>query len=631
MKIIYQDLIKFLDVSPSKKELSDKLFQLGHEHEIVNDVIELDLTPNRGDCLSLAGIARDLNIFFGKGIKPKSFDDVIEELELDFENLAHDDCPKISFLEIEVRNHNPKYLPYMEDYFDKLNFNKVNFFTDVSNYLSYEMGQPTHCYDRNKINNKITFERKDLDNNFKTLLGNKIKISGDSCVFMMDKDIINLAGVMGGDSTACSKDTKIALVECAFFRPESIIGKSIKYNLVSDAAHKFERGVDIGSQEKILRRFIQIVKDHTEIESLKIKTFDYIKTEHECLDIDVNKINKILGTSISELEYLKILESLDFSFAEKIIVPSFRHDIKTQNDLSEEIARVIGYNNIQNEAIPSVSQNKKQKLKKRDIIRNFLTKKGFAEVINFPFQNEEEGISIKIDNPLDSNRKNMRISLKNSMLENLLYNERRQKESIKFFEISNVFIKDNQGYKSKEKLGIIAAGRVGNNHRDFLKKIDKSYLENIFSMNIHVEEISRKNIDTKKKSRIFYVEIDLDEVPESFFDENNLIDANTINFIDYLKISEFPSSTRDFSFSIDEPKRVNQILDYFDEIKDENLKECFMFDFYNDENTGIVKIGYRLVFQSFTKTLKEEDINKSVKRILSPVLVLEGVSIPGMN
>ena len=99
----------------------------------------------------------------------------------------------------------------------------------------------------------------------------------------------------------------------------------------------------------------------------------------------------------------------------------------------------------------------------------------------------------------------------------------------------------------------------------------------------------------------------------------------------YKKISEFPSSTRDFSFSIDEPKRVNQILDYFDEIKDENLKECFMFDFYNDENTGIVKIGYRLVFQSFTKTLKEEDINKSVKRILSPVLVLEGVSIPGMN
>ena len=141
------------------------------------------------------------------------------------------------------------------------------------------------------------------------------------------------------------------LVECAYFNPESIIGKSIKYNLVSDAAHKFERGVDIASQEMVLRRFTKIVQDHAKIKSIRFKSFGEAHNEDLNIPIDVNKINKILGTSLKKDEYLKHLKGLGFDISDEIKVPSYRHDIETNNDLAEEIARVIGYNNIKSTPI----------------------------------------------------------------------------------------------------------------------------------------------------------------------------------------------------------------------------------------------------------------------------------------
>ena len=144
--------------------------------------------------------------------------------------------------------------------------------------------------------------------NFKTLLGSEIKLTDYNCVFSIDNDVVSLAGVMGGASTACSTQTNKVLVECAYFNPESIIGKSIKYNLNSDAAHKFERGVDIRSQNTTLRRFAKIVEDHAKIKSIKLKSFSSNNSQHSYIPIDVKKINKILGTSIDEQEYINHLK-----------------------------------------------------------------------------------------------------------------------------------------------------------------------------------------------------------------------------------------------------------------------------------------------------------------------------------
>ena len=157
MKIVYSHLLNLLEQQPKLEELSELLSQLGHEHEIDGEVLDMEITPNRGDCLSLKGLARDLNYFYQAKELPKS-DMALPALDLQFDNQAQELCPNISFMEIEIEKVPVKYEPYLEAYFTDLGINKNNFFTDISNYISYEIGQPTHCYDANKINGKLIFQ-----------------------------------------------------------------------------------------------------------------------------------------------------------------------------------------------------------------------------------------------------------------------------------------------------------------------------------------------------------------------------------------------------------------------------------------------------------------------------------------
>lgn len=632
MKIIYQDLINLLTEKPSKEYLSEKLFQLGHEHEVHGDIFDMELTPNRGDCLSIVGLARDLNIFFTTNQSIDIYDGEIETLNFDFKNLSPESCPQISFLEIQIEGKVLKYKPYLENYFSKLGNKKTNFFTDISNYISYEQGQPTHCFDSNAIFKTLVFENRVCNEPFKTLLGSDIKLEGSNCIFSIDNEVISLAGVMGGESTACSNNTKKALVECAYFNPESIIGKSIKYNLVSDAAHKFERGVDISSQERVLRRFIRIVQEHSLVKNIKIKSFISLDFQHSIIKKDFHKINKILGIEMQEIKYLSYLEKLGFSVSERIKVPAYRHDVKSQNDLAEEIARVIGYNNI---AAKPINLNKRKRVIDQNriaIIESFLIKNGFSEVINYPFSSKKEKDSISIDNPLDSNRANFRTCIKDSLIENLLYNERRQKDSIKLFEISDIYTKDSK-INQQKKLGILVSGRQGHNYINFSKNLDNVYLNNLLNDDssdpcFPIYEISRSELNTKKKNKIFYIEINVDDISQEFY-TNHIPQNQLINFVQFQPISEFPSSSRDFSFSITNLSKVNEVISYFHQISEKDLRNSFMFDFYKNDKTDSVKIGFRLSFQSLSKTLSDEEINKKIEAIISPIIKLDGVSIPG--
>lgn len=633
MKILYQDLINLLHEKPSKKLLSEKLFQLGHEHEIHSDIFDMEITPNRGDCLSLIGLSRDLAVFFGNHGTINLFEDKIEPLEINFENLSPKDCPKISFLEIEIEKNTTIYKPYLENYFNTVGGNKTNLFTDISNYISYELGQPTHCFDKEKVLGDIVFNNKICDSTFKTLLGSEIQLKGSNCIFSVGDEIISLAGVMGGASTACSKETKKVLVECAYFNPESIIGKSVKYNLTSDAAHKFERGVDIDNQERTLRRFIKILQDHVKVKTIKFASFLSEETEIISMPKNLSEINQILGTQLNDKEYINYLKGLGFEVDSKITIPLYRSDIKTQNDLAEEIARVIGYNNIKSIPIDFSKIQKNSNKNKKSAIESFLIDNGFTEVINYPFSSNKEEYSITIDNPLDSNRGNFRTSLKDSLIENLLYNERRQKDSIKLFEISDIYTKDSQ-INQQQKLGLIISGRMGHNPLDFSKKLDSKYLDGILNVNmgfdnLKIIEIPRSSLNTKKKEKIFYVEVLIDDIPSNFFLYPSK-NKREINFVSYKPVSDFPSSSRDFSFSITNTESVKNVIEMLDSISDEIIKDSFMFDFYKNDDLNIVKLGYRFIFQSNQKTLSDDEINSKVKQIINPIIELDGVTIPGV-
>ena len=630
MKIAYPHLINFFKDKPSIEDVSEKLFQLGHENEIIGNILDIEFTPNRGDCLSLLGLARDLSVFFALDTLPVYYTERLEALNLNFENHATDDCPAISFLSIDIDEIPSKYEDYLESYFTTFQINKNNFFTDISNYLAYEMGQPTHCYDINKLNGNIEFVSDDFNENFETVLEKKITLSGTNCVFKSKNEVINLAGVMGGKSTACTRSTKKVLIECAYFNPESIIGKALKYNLHSDASYKFERGVDPSYQEQTLRRFIKIVSDHTNIKSIKYSSF--VPKEHpvKTLKFDVKEIEKIIGTNIDEELYKNSIIKLGFNISNNHInVPSHRHDIANQNDMAEEMARIIGYDNINSAEFKIHKTEVTANFELENSLRNFLASKGFNEVINMPFSKNTDA-SIKIDNPLDSNRACLRTTLKDSLIENLLYNEKRQNESIKLFEISDIYsITKDSEIKNEKYLGIVVSGRVGNNYKEFSKKLDHQYLEEHCGLDKNsIFERSRDGLDTKIKNKIYMALIKFSNLPKSLENLQN-VKVNKINFNTYKPISDFPSSTRDLSFVLSDQNKIKELEEIILNFKSSFLKDSFVFDFYNNEKTNQIKIGFRLIFNSNSRTLTVDDVDNEIDDIVTMCMEIGGVDIPG--
>ena len=642
MKIAYEHLIKFIPSRPSIENISEKFFQLGHEHEIENNIFDMELTPNRGDCLSINGLLRDLSVFYEITPNNEIYTDDIKSLDINFVNNSQEACPSISFLKIKIQGEVSAYKGIFQDYFDDLDVNKNNFFTDISNYISYETGQPTHCYDAEKVTSLISLETSVEEYEFKTLLDKTIKLEDENLVFVQNDEVINLAGVMGGSSTACSKDTKSVIVECAYFNPENVIGQSIKYDIKSDAAHKFERGVDPLCHEKVLRRFLKIVDEHATIKNVEIFKRDYISHNSTEIPFSIERINNILGLSCNSEELQDYLTKLGFNIDKnKIIAPSYRSDIKTENDIAEEIARVIGYNNIPTRPIkiPKLSNTSAKNLELlENNIKTLLISEGFFEVINDPFVNHETNNSIKLDNPLDSGRKNLRINLEKSLIDNLLYNERRQQDSIKLFEITDVYYIEKKELKSKRKLGIICSGRVGKNYLDFSRKIDSKYLTNILekfnkkiSFNPHL--INRDELETKLNDKIIYLEIDLNELENYDFDilDKEKFILNKNNFKKYIPISSFPSSVRDLSFAVADKEKYHDLQKLLLDYKDILIKEIFVFDFYHNENKDEIKIGFRFVFQSNSSTITEGEVNNIMNEIIEKALSIPSVEIPGLK
>lgn len=634
MKIPYSILNKRFADNITISQLSSALFQLGHEHEIIDDTFEMEFTPNRGDCLSVNGLVRDLSVFFSLKSAPKIYKHNLNEFKLEFENNIKLKCPKISFLEIEIEKGTSDYKDELKDYFDVLGLKKNNFFTDISNYVLYETGQPTHCYDASKIDGKILL--KDINENMKfhTLLDKEINLTSKNAVFMIKDEVINLAGIIGGKSTSCEKNTNKVIVECAFFEPDLIIGKSVKYDINSDAAYRFERGVDPNNQEFVLRRFIEIVSQHSNIKSVSYFVDDSLNSSSKKICLDCYKINKIIGTSLSDNKIKDYLTKLAFKIDDDIIeIPSFRNDIENHNDLAEEVSRLIGYDNIKPIEFMILNNSYKSKEDyKEENIKNFLVSNGFYEVINFPFTNKNN--TIKIDNPLDSNKTNMRTDLKDSLIENLLFNERRQQDSVKLFEISDIYKFENKLIK-KKVLGLIASGRIDKNYKFFQKKVNLEFLKNItkdFTSNDKnsVEEISRSSLDTKNKDKIAYFEIEMDQVnTKDFLNEPPKI-MNELNY-EYCPISDYPSSSRDLSFSIEDITKIDELMNLVLTSNNSILKDVFVFDYYIDKKNNLVKIGFRFTFQSHIKTITDEEVDIGMTSIITSALSINGVTIPGLN
>ena len=639
--------------------------------EVLGDVIfDFELTPNRPDCLGVLGIARDLGAIIGK--KLNKFDtsyngtdkDINSKLKIVIEDPEL--CSRYTATIIENIKIEPSP-EWLKNRLIAIGERPVNNIVDVTNYVMFETGQPLHAFDYKKIQgNNIKVRRANNGENLVTLDG-KIRNLDDSMVVISDSNrAIGLAGIMGGENSEISDDTTSIVLEAATWSPTNNRQTAKKLDLNSQATLRFEKGLKKGLCEIGLRRAINLILKITNGTTSK-DIFDInteINIHTEKIFFQYEKIKKVLGFEIKNKLIEQTLELLGFKLERQkegwdVEIPSWRPDISIQEDLVEEVARIVGYDDIPTTILSGAppSSQPQNFIQLREKISDVLISLGMYESINYPTTSiegekrvlidEEEPKYIKLKNPVNSEFPIMRRSLIEGVLENIANNSKVWKEPIKIFELGKVF-HDNGGRKPDEPYYIVG-GFAGprnevnwdseNSDVDFydVKGVIESLFEEInLQPNFEVLDnplfvpgtcasvkilnevigvLGQVNINIIEKfsseiQKIFIFELSI----EKLFD---LIEKNK-NYT-LKKFSEFnrlPFSYRDLSLIVNSDIFVQDLIAQI--TKNKLVKNINIFDVF--EGKGVPKnkkaIGLRLTYQSSNKTITSDEINKSEQKIV---------------
>ncbi len=452
----------------------------------LDDVIfEIAITPNRPDALSHIGVARDLSAIFNKTLKyPKiklkesniKVKDVASVEVIDKEN-----CPRYSAR--VVKNITIKESPeWLKSRLTKIGLRPINNVVDVTNYVMYECGQPLHAFDLDMLaRSKIIVKSTKEDSQFTTLDSKQRKLRAGTLMICDAEREVAIAGVMGGENSEVTANTKNILIESAHFNPSHIRNISKTLGLSTDASYRFERTVDPNNTGFAADRAAMLIAEIAGGEVLKGLLDVYPqKFTSKKVKFRFSRMNKLLGYKISEKKVLNILSKLGLEIAQteksedqiKLSVPTFRPDLEREVDIIEEIARINGYDNI-----PAVSrifitlEKKYDESEFADKMRNLVTALGLYEILNNPLQDEKSakltGNSIKLLNPLSADLAYLRTSLIPGALSVIAHNIRNGQKNLAFFEIGNVFnlhsnqeVKSFEDFSEERKLLLVLSGKV---------------------------------------------------------------------------------------------------------------------------------------------------------------------------
>lgn len=449
-------------------------------------IIEIDLTPNRSDCFSLLGIARDLAAYFKLDlIYPKLKSDLAFK-SFPIKILDEDACPSYQGLILKNFDNSITSPSWLIKALEVFNTKSTNFLVDLTNYVMFELGQPLHSFDKDKINGGIKVLT--AANNFteiKLLNASSINLKKDELLIADDGKPLALAGIMGAYSCTTELATKNIFIESAFFSPSKVKGVARRFGFQTEASLRFERGVDPLLPEITLARFAHLLKeivpdcDLYKTDGVKTKSLD--KYLNRSIKVDINKINSLLGNQIEKNVIVDILTRLNFvvapstndDFIIDVKVPSYRLDVEILADIAEEITRVYGFNKIKTNSISinfaAIEKGLKQPYLHKIKIKSSLALDGFNECINYSFHNpldkeiynQENYSQVALENPINKNFSHMRLSLWPSLLANLEENLKKSQESYKLFEMANIycFNKKTKQIKQTEKLAGLICGK----------------------------------------------------------------------------------------------------------------------------------------------------------------------------
>ncbi len=652
----HQGIIVFPENTPIGSDINE-ILGLG------DTILELNVTPNRPDWLSITGVAREIGAVFEREtcIYFKKLNEINSNTSDNiFVNVKEvDKCPIYTLRIIKGIKVEPSPL-WMQNRLKASGIRAINNVVDITNYILLEYGQPLHAFDIRKIKNGITVRNANNGEKITALDEKEYVLDNNMLVIADDEKAVAIAGVMGGEFSGIENDTDTVLLECAYFQPESIRNTSKKLSLSSDSSYRYERGIDWGKTEEISDYAAALIAEICGGEVYKSRVGGvFKKIEKNTVTSSVKGINKLLGTSISDEKMANILNKLSIKTSingDNLVsdIPSFRVDISKEADIAEEVARIYGYDNIEAtiSVIKSDAELMTQQQKYHRAVRERLETLGFNEVVNFSFMFpnyltlfDSEEKFIKILNPISSDMAWLRSFVFPAIIKNLQTNKNQGETVIRLFEISSSFI--SQGV---DKLAIetpkLALGVMGSfMPESWIKRGDedtfyylKGALENIFSFMrlncsyspienisfLHPKKSAEIICNNEKLGFIGCIHPDILEkldIKHSVYiaeiDFSIACDLSIKNPYSYSKFSRFPSVERDLAVIIPNDLLAAPILQAIKEVSPV-ISDVSLFDIYDGSGIedGYKSVAFRVTLSDITKTLSEQDINPIMENIL---------------
>lgn len=666
-------LKEFVDINATPQELAEKITMGGVEvEEIVrfkNDsVLNLAPTPNRGDCLSIMGVGREVAALYRKQFKEISYRPIKGKGKMkDWVKIVVNDkesCPRYTSRIVEGVKVG-KSPGWLKDRVESVGFRSINNVVDVTNLVLMELGQPVHAFDLLNLRGSTLI----IDRPKETL---KLVALDEQEYIFTSNDILNLdaeraigaAGIMGAENSGVQNDTTTLVLESAYFDPTTVRRTSGRTGLVSESSKRFEKGVDPNFVIEGLHRMTELIVDVAG----GIPSDDWIdiypkKILPAVIDLTLLEVNRLLGTELSEKTVIDILESVGCAVrTEKdgfeITVPSYRPDLTRSVDLIEEVARLYGYGNIKDSMpLTRVSSLVKPKAKEADNqIRETLTSLGFYEAITYSFTSKEQldnfgGLkgAVKLANPLTTEMEYMRTTIVPALLTSLQHNINRQISDVKLFELNKVFLPCGK-YLPEERL-YLAGAMTGNltssqwSVKD--RQIDffdvKAALWSIFErLGVGLPDVKRsdkliflhpaESVEINFKNEIigycgrlhpklereydftastYIFEIDFDIVKKSYLERN----------ISYRPISRYPLVIRDVALLVNSSVTHKELLQSFNKYVSKIVKSVDLFDIYSGKGIpeGKKSMAYRISFGSDDHTLEDDEVDEAFKEIIEKV------------
>ena len=618
-----------------------------------DEVIDFDLTANRGDLLSILGMAYEIGAIYDKPVKEidLSHKENSEDINDSFKVKVNTENCSI-FLSKKVKNVQIKESPdYIKTRLIASGIRPINNVVDISNYVMLETGQPLHFYDADTLKGCLEVRMAKEGEKLTTLDEIERTLKEDDIVISDGTKAIGLAGVMGGMETEITEKTKNIIIEAAIF--DSVkVRRTSNSILRSEASNRFEKGLDPNRTYMAIERSCNLLEKYADAEVVGgIAKYDHSDKEDRVIDITVDNINAILGMQISKKEVIDVFRRLGFSTKENgekltVSVPRRRIDISIKEDLIEEVGRIVGVNNIKGK-LPNIAPKMGSYDKVQRQIRNKMADLGLCETLSYVLVPEADAKCftkdktevVKLLDPLSEDRNSLRHSLSIALYKIYEYNKARNNKDVAIFEIGKSFQKEGENYSETQKLAALMTGDyyVGIEKRkvDFfiIKGIAEEVLDYLgyagrYSFVKDAEKIpdemhpgqsaiisvNGKNVGligkihpAIEKEDVFILEIDLD-----------MLFSLKVGGMKYKEISKFPNIKKDIAIVIDRDIPSQEIGMKIKKLAGSLLENCEVFDLYQGGAILPSKksIAYSLTFGKQDRTLTDEEINDVMDKII---------------